>query len=52
LRIVDFTVKLEIVSQFVKQATDWYNKYIVTGISPEMTPEDQMWLDQEKSFAR
>lgn len=30
----------------VDVARDWYNKYIKTGISPEMTDKDKLWLKE------
>lgn len=30
----------------IDTATNWYNKHIATGISPEMTPEDLKWFNE------
>lgn len=48
LRKIEFA-KIELNNQKFKTvidlATDWYNKHIITGISPKITNEDKKWLE-------
>ena len=34
-------------SKKIDLAREWYQKYILTGISPELTPEDMKWIKNE-----
>lgn len=34
-------------SKKIDQAKEWYEKHILTGISPELTPEDMKWIKNE-----
>jgi hypothetical protein len=36
--------------QYVEAAKSWYISYIKTGHSPQMTVEDKMWLENERTF--
>lgn len=46
--IVDASmINREEVSKAIEKATEWYNKYIKTGISPKMTMNDKLWLRSE-----
>lgn len=47
VRIVDFNVNLDEFKQYINYATNWYNDYIVNGISPELSKDDIRWLNSE-----
>jgi hypothetical protein len=35
---------------YVDEAINWYKKHIIGGVSPEMTIEDEIWLEKEKGL--
>ena len=47
IRIVDFNVNLNQFKLNIEYAEKWYAKFIETGISPVLTPEDLAWLRSE-----
>lgn len=42
--LVDFNIDLNIFKKYISQAEEWYNNYILKGISPKMSKEDLEWL--------
>ncbi len=49
IRLVNFHVNLDIFQDYIDYAKDWYEKYILSGKSPEMTEEDKEWFFNEVS---
>lgn len=47
IHIVKMNIKRSEIEQYINYAKQWYDKYIKTGISPEMTENDKRWLKQE-----
>lgn len=47
IKIVDFQVDLVQFQTYIDQATQWYNDFIKTGISPVLSQQDLMWYEQE-----
>ncbi len=47
IRFVDFNVDLKEFKEYIDYAENWYKKYIEGGVSPEMTPEDIVWYQNE-----
>lgn len=48
-RKIEFaTINLDnnVFKEVIDVATNWYNKYIVTGISPKISKEDEKWLKE------
>lgn len=49
-----FTVKfclkngLQAIQSYIDKAREWYDKHIKTGISPQLTESDKIWLDELK----
>jgi hypothetical protein len=37
---------------YIDEAIQWYKKHIVGGISPEMTNNDEIWLEKEISLLK
>jgi len=45
--LIDFSLKnVDEFAKAVEQARAWYNKYVKTGISPEITAKDEQWLQE------
>ncbi len=47
IQIVDFNVDLNEMKKWIEYATNWYNEYIVKGVSPKMTDNDLEWYKIE-----
>lgn len=46
--LINFKINnIDSFSKKIDQAREWYQKYILTGISPELTPEDMKWIKNE-----
>lgn len=44
IQVIDFSVDLNEFKQYIEQAENWYNKYVLSGISPEMNEEDKIFV--------
>lgn len=47
IRIVDFSIDRAEFQKYIDYATKWYKKYILTGVSPELTSDDYEWFANE-----
>ncbi len=45
--LVDFNIDLAIFKKEIDKAEKWYNKFIINGISPELTKEDLEWFNSQ-----
>lgn len=44
IQLVEFDINLDIFKHWIEQAITWYDKHILTGISPKMTNDDQQFV--------
>lgn len=47
IKLVELHLKPEKIINFIKAGEKWYEDFIITGISPDITEDDKIWL-QEK----
>jgi hypothetical protein len=47
IMLVNVDYDLPKFKQYVDYARQWYEKYVLTGLSPEMTSQDKEWLLME-----
>lgn len=44
IQLVDYSIDLNEFSKYIKQAEEWYQKYIINGVSPIMNEEDKIFV--------
>lgn len=47
IKLVELNLKREKILPFIKQAEIWYQQHILTGVSPQLSESDMMWLKRE-----
>ena len=47
VKLCDFSVNLAKFAKEVEKAKEWYNKYVVGGISPIMNESDKLWFKEQ-----
>jgi len=52
IHFVEFKIKdKELFKKYLEKGREWYNTYVRTGKSPEMTESDIKWLNEQVKFA-
>lgn len=44
IQIINFSINLNEFKKYIKQSEEWYNKYILSGISPKMNSDDKQFV--------
>lgn len=47
VKLCDFSVNLSKFAKEVDKAKEWYNKYVIGGISPNMDENDKLWFQEQ-----
>lgn len=47
VKLCDFSVNLSKFAKEVDKAKEWYNKYVIGGISPIMDENDKLWFQEQ-----
>lgn len=50
IKLVEFDINISIFKHWIDQAISWYDRHILTGISPQMTDDDRQFIKDLLKF--